>query len=187
MPSDTRPDAQPDTAPSPPRLGGPALLGLRLLLAGDLVRLGVRRWAAYDASVRTLATQGFPSAAGWLAVALLAGGVGVLTLVSGWRTRWGAALTGLVTLPVIGVFSATYVPAGWPSGLAPWLVLGTFVEDLLLGGGLFLLFLLGSGPYTLGRGARHLGRRLRRTGLSPIPDAISALRRTPPARLLSGD
>lgn len=179
-------DDSSDSAAPPPRLSGGALLGVRLLLAGGLIRLGLRRWRAFDASVRTLEAQGFPGATGWLVAALFAGGVGILALVSGWRTRWGAALTGLVALPVAGVFSVTYVPSGGWAAYAPWLVLGTFVEDLLLGGGLFLLVLQGSGPYTLGRAVRHAGRCLRRTGL-PVPGVPSPLRRTTRLPSRSGD
>jgi uncharacterized membrane protein YphA (DoxX/SURF4 family) len=169
-----------------PTAGSLGRLGLRLILAVDLAWLVLRRWTAYNASVRTLEVQGFPGAPGVLGFALLAGGVGAVLLAEGSRARWGAALAGVGALPVAAVFTAAYVPAGAGAGLAPWLVLGAFVEDLLLGSGLFVLFLLGGGRYTLGRIAGRAGRWLRgaRPRLSGVPLPSS---RTPPAGQTAGE
>jgi len=48
----------------------PLLLGVRLLLAADLLRLCSRRFNTYEASVGMLETHGFPFPDTWIVVAL---------------------------------------------------------------------------------------------------------------------
>jgi uncharacterized membrane protein YphA (DoxX/SURF4 family) len=150
-------------APSPqPRSKGNdlVLLGLRLLVVADLVRLGLWRWTAFDLSVRTLEIEGFPAPRVWLVVALLAGGIACMTLLAGWRERWGAALALLCFMPVIAVFSVSYTPTGWPAWIGALLPLAAMTEILLLGLGLMGLFLLGAGKYTLAHGLQAVRRVL---------------------------
>ena len=101
------------------------LLVLRLLLAADLARLTLHRWNAFDASLQILEVEGFPAPNLWLATAILASAIGIVTLLLGWPP--------------------------WIGTLLPYLAL---FENILLGFGLMGLFFFGAGRYTLFRGLR---------------------------------
>jgi uncharacterized membrane protein YphA (DoxX/SURF4 family) len=128
------------------------LLGLRLLLAADLARLALRRWNTLGASLQTLEVEGFPAPDLWLATALLASGVGIVTLLLGWRVRWGAAVVLLGFMPIVTAFSVSYVPTGWGPWMASLLLFLTLFENIALGFALMGLFFFGAGRYTLSRG-----------------------------------
>lgn len=134
------------------------LLGVRLLLAADLMRLCWRRFSTYEASVQDMEVYGFSSPETWIVVALLAGAVGAASILSGWRVRWGAALAGMGFMPVAMVFSGTYVPLGWPDFWKPLLTVAAFGEDVVLVFALALVFLFGGGRYTVPRGVRNVGK-----------------------------
>jgi len=136
------------------------LLGVRLLLSADLMRLCWRRFSTYEASVQDMEVYGFSSPETWIVVALLAGAVGAASILSGWRVRWGAALAGMGFMPVAMVFSGTYVPLGWPDFWKPLLTVAAFGEDMVLVFALALVFLFGGGRYTVPRGVRHVAKAL---------------------------
>lgn len=136
------------------------LLGLRFLLAADLARLAFYRWSTLNASLQMLEVEGFPAPEAWLAVALLAGGIGATSFVLGWRVRWGAALTLLVFLPVATVFNVTYVPTGWPPWLGTVALYFSLFEILFLGFALMGLFFFGAGRYTVSCGLHTANRWL---------------------------
>ena len=125
------------------------LLGIRMLVVADVTRLLLRRWNAFDASLRMLEREGFPAPELWLSTALIAGGVGITMLLVGERTRLGAGIVLLFFLPLAYIFSVSYMPTGWPPWIAPALPLLAMLEDLLLGFALMGLFFFGAGRYTL--------------------------------------
>lgn len=133
---------------------GSILFGLRLLLAADLGWLLLRRWHSLDASLQTLEVEGFPAPDLWLATAMLAGGIGVVTLLLGWRVRWGAASAMLIFMPFITVLNASYVPTGWAPWVGTLLLFLVLLENIALGFALTGIFFFGAGRYTLSRGIR---------------------------------
>lgn len=140
--------------------GDVLLLGLRLLLAVDLARLAFYRWSTFETSRQMLEVEGFPAPDLLLAGALLASGISVASLLLGWRVRWGAALALLVFMPVAAVFSVTYVPTGWTSGVGTVLLLLVLADILVLGFALMGIFFFGAGRHTASRGLRAGNRWL---------------------------
>jgi uncharacterized membrane protein YphA (DoxX/SURF4 family) len=160
---------------------------VRLLVAAGVVRFCMTRWQAFDASARLLEAYGFPAAHQWLGIALLAGGVGAVLLVSGWYARLGAVLVGAGFLPVGAAFSAVYTPGtetSAPGGLLVALVIG---REVTRAAALLGLFLAGPGRYTAPHAAQRLVDWLRGRRADATAAASSASGDEPVRSAKAGD
>ncbi len=132
---------------------GVALLGARLGVGAIFLISAVGKLAAWQGTVGFAASKGVPEPllVGAVALELL----GSLSLLAGWRTRWGAIALLAFLAPVTVVFHAFW------SAPAAELQLQTmeFLKNLGIGGG--LLALLAAGPGALSVDARvNAGARL---------------------------
>jgi putative oxidoreductase len=125
---------------------GVALLGARLGLGAIFLISAAGKLAAWQGTVGYAASKGVPEPLLVAAVALEL--LGAISLLAGWKTRWGAIALLAFLAPVTVVFHAFWAAP------APELQLQTvqFLKNVSIGGG--LLALLAAGPGALSVDAR---------------------------------
>jgi putative oxidoreductase len=124
----------------------------RILLAAIFLMSGFDKFAQHAGTVAYAQAAGLPLAD----VAIyLAGAVellGALSLILGFRARWGALALVLFLVPATLLFHNFWAF----SGMDQQLQLGNFMKNLALIGGLLTVFVYGAGPLSLdARGARR--------------------------------
>lgn len=135
------------------------LLAARLGLALIFLLSGAGKLAGWSGAVAHAASQGVSAIllAGAAALELL----GAISLISGWKTRWGAAALLVFLAPVTLVFHRFWAV----QGAEVQVQLIQFLKNVAMAGG--LLAVIGAGPGRLSLDARAARRE----------------RRAPPARL----
>lgn len=120
---------------------GVALLTGRIGLAAIFVVSGLGKLAGWSGTVAYAATKGVPEVL--LAAATALEILGALSLLAGWKARWGATALLAFLVPVTLVFHAFWGAQG------PELQLQTvqFLKNVSIGGG--LLAVVGAGPGSL--------------------------------------
>ena len=125
------------------RKSGIALLAARVGLGIIFVMSGVGKIAAWSGTVAHAGSKGVPQIllAGAVALELL-GGVSVL---AGWKTRWGVAALLAFLAPVTVVFHGFWAD----SGAEAQLQMIQFLKNLAIAGGLLALGAAGPGPISV--------------------------------------
>lgn len=130
------------------RKSGAALLLGRLGLGAIFVTSGLGKLAAWSGTAAFAASKGVPGAllAGAVALELLGG----LSLVAGWKTRWGVAALLVFLAPVTVVFHGFWGAHGADAQLQ----LIQFLKNLSIAGGLLAVWAAGPGALSVdGRAA----------------------------------
>ncbi len=124
-----------DTLSSWTRLAGRLALGIIFLMSG------AGKLAGWSGTVAYAGSKGIPAAllAGAVALEIL----GAISLVAGWKTRWGAAALLVFLVPVTLIFHAFWAVPGAEHQMQ----MINFLKNLAIAGG--LLFVFGAGPGTL--------------------------------------
>jgi len=129
------------------------LLAARIGLALIFLLSGAGKVAGWSGAVAHAASQGVPAIllAGAAALELL----GAISLIAGWRTRWGATALLVFLVPVTLVFHGFWAVQGAEAKVQ----LIQFLKNVAMAGG--LLAVIGAGPGGLSldaRAARREGR-----------------------------
>jgi putative oxidoreductase len=138
-----------------------ALLAGRLGLGAIFLVSGLGKLASWGATAAYAGSKGVP--ANLLAVAVALELFGGLSLVAGWKTRWGAAALLAFLVPVTVVFHGFWAYQGAEAQLQSI----QFLKNLSIGGG--LLAVVGAGPGALSvdeRRARAAAKRVPHAGLA---------------------
>ena len=126
-------------------LVGRILMSLIFLISGTFKILGFSGTAAF------MASKGMPAASLLLVAALLTELAGGLSLLLGFKARWGALLLFLFLIPTTLIFHNFWaVPAA-----AAQTEMGNFIKNLGLMGGLLMVVAFGPGAFSVdgaGRG-----------------------------------
>jgi putative oxidoreductase len=126
------------------------LLAARIGIALIFLLSGVGKMAGWSGAVAHAASRGVPAIllAGATALELL----GAISLIAGWKTRWGAAALLVFLVPVTLVFHDFWAA----QGAEVQLQMIQFLKNVAMGGG--LLAIIGAGPGAFSVDARS-GRR----------------------------
>jgi putative oxidoreductase len=138
-----------------------ALLAGRLGLAIIFLVSGLGKLASWPGTVAFASAKGVPESllAGATALEIL----GALSLLAGWKTRWGVAALVVFLVPVTLVFHAFWAYQGAEAQLQSI----QFLKNIAIGGG--LLAVLGAGP-----GAFSADARRSRRAAEPVTHAAEA-------------
>jgi putative oxidoreductase len=130
------------------RRTGAGMLGARLGIGAIFLVSGLGKLAAWSGTVAFAAAMGVPAAllAGATALELL----GALSLLVGWKARWGAAALIAFLVPVTLVFHAFWAPGANAQAQAV-----EFLKNVSIGGGLLAVLVSGPGAWSLDALLRH--------------------------------
>jgi putative oxidoreductase len=131
------------------RKSSAALLAGRLGLGVIFLLSGLGKLASWRGTAAFAATKGVPEIllAGATALEIL----GALSLIAGWKTRWGIAALVVFLVPVTLVFHGFWAYQGMEAQLQSV----QFLKNVAIGGG--LLAVLGAGPGAFSVDARRSG------------------------------
>lgn len=137
-----------------------ALLAGRLGLGAIFLVSGLGKVAGWAGTVAYAGSKGVPPSllAGAVALEILGG----LSLLAGWKTRWGVAALLVFLVPVTLVFHGFWAYQGMESHLQQI----QFMKNLSIGGG--LVAVLGAGP-----GVLSVDGWLRRAAAAPVAEVRS--------------
>jgi len=134
-----------------------ALLAGRIALSAIFLISGLGKLASWHATVAFVGAKGVPELVLVCATALeLLGG---LSLLTGWKTRWGVAALIVFLVPVTLVFHRFWAYQGAEAQAQSV----HFLKNLAIGGGLLAVFGAGPGRFSVdGRRSRGLERPVAR-------------------------
>lgn len=129
------------------------LLAARIGIALIFLLSGVGKVAGWSGAVAHAASRGVPAIllAGATALEIL----GAISLIAGWKTRWGAAALLVFLVPVTLVFHDFWAA----QGAEVQLQMIQFLKNVAMGGG--LLAIIGAGPGAFSVDARWARREER--------------------------
>jgi putative oxidoreductase len=145
------------------RESGVTLLAARLGIGIIFLVSGLAKLTGWSGTVAYAGSKGVPELllVGATALELL----GAVSLLAGWKTRWGAAALIVFLVPVTLVFHAFWAAQGAEAQLQSI----QFLKNVSIGGG--LLAVLGAGPGALSLDARLARRAEARRGGARIAEA----------------
>jgi len=120
-------------------------LAARLLLAPMFLIAGVGKLTGFAGTVGYMQSKGVPATAALAVLALVVELVGGLSLVLGWKTRWGALALAGFTLVATAIFHAFWAA---PADQAMVQTL-FFLKNLAVTGGLLAVAAFGPGAWSL--------------------------------------
>jgi putative oxidoreductase len=129
------------------------LLVARLGLGAIFLASGLGKVAGWSGAVAYAGSKGVPELllAGATALEIFGG----VSLLAGWRTRWGAAALIVFLVPVTLVFHNFWAP----QGAEVQLQMIQFLKNVAIGGGLFAV--IGAGPGAISLDAQRVSREQR--------------------------
>ena len=122
---------------------GPALG--RVLLALIFLMSGINKLFNWDGTAGYMASQGMPMVTLFLIGAVVLEIVGSLSVIVGYKARWGALALIVFTLPATFIFHAYW--AVDPAQMQIQQIM--FMKNLAMVGGLLLIMANGAGPLSL--------------------------------------
>lgn len=123
---------------------GVTLLAARVGIASIFLLSGVGKVAGWSGAVAHAASRGVPATllAGAAALEIL----GAISMLIGWRTRWGAAALLVFLVPVTLVFHGFWAAHGAEGQLQAI----QFLKNVAIGGGLLAIIAVGPGALSVG-------------------------------------
>jgi putative oxidoreductase len=122
---------------------GVALLVARLGLGAIFLISGVGKLAAWSATAAFAASKGVPTVL--LAAATVLELLGAISVLTGWKARWGAAALVAFLVPVTLVFHDFWAYQGAEAQLQTI----QFLKNVGIGGGLLAFFVAGPGALSV--------------------------------------
>lgn len=129
-------------------------LAARVFLSVIFIRSGISKILGFAGTQQFMASAGIPSGlTGILLVgAILAEVLGGLSVLLGFKARWGAIALVLFLIPTTLIFHTNFADDSQ---------VGAFLKNLAIMGGLLMVFYTGAGPLSVdgGNDATHVGDR----------------------------
>jgi putative oxidoreductase len=123
----------------------------RTCLAFIFLYSGVSKLFSFEGTAGYMAKQGMPWVDVFLAGAIILLIVGSLSVILGYKARWGALALIVFLVPTTLIFHAFWTYEGQKIGLQRIM----FMKNLALLGGLSMVVALGAGPFSLDNRAKH--------------------------------
>lgn len=140
---------------------GATLLVARLGVGAIFLISGVGKLAAWSATASFAGTKGVPTIL--LAAATVLEIVGAISVLTGWKARWGAAALVVFLVPVTLAFHNFWAYQGAEAQLQTI----QFLKNVSIGGGLLAIFAAGPGALSVD------ARRSRVDAAHPAPARVS--------------
>ncbi len=125
-----------------------ALLIGRILLALIFLKLGIGKIESPARTVQNMVSHGMPYTTFFLIGAIIAEGVGSITVILGYYARLGVLLILIFLIPTILIFQNAFVDPK---------LMTQFMKDVSIFGGFLLLLSVGAGRYSLDHFLRGKG------------------------------
>jgi putative oxidoreductase len=123
----------------------------RLCLATVFLWGGVSKWLYYDQTVQYMASKGFTLIPLFLTGASIIEVLGALSLIFGYKTRFGAAILALFLIPTTAIFHNFWAAAGADQTAQ----MTHFLGNLAIFGGLLYVVCNGAGWFACDTCVRH--------------------------------
>ena len=112
----------------------------RIFLAAIFIKSGIGKITSFSGTAAYMKMNGIPIAWLFLIGAIVFELVGALSMLLGWKAKWGAWLLIIFLIPTTLIFH---------SKLSDPMQMIMFIKNLAILGGLFMVAYFGSGPYSL--------------------------------------
>lgn len=122
-----------------------SMLAGRVLLSIIFILSGVGKFVDYNSTAQYMAAKGMTMVPFFLIVAAVVELLGGLSLLLGYRTRWGAALLILYLIPVTGIFHDFWMIED-PAMRQMQVI--EFLKNIAIMGGLFYVLGAGGGKWS---------------------------------------
>lgn len=124
-----------------------AMLIARICLSIVFLLAGIGKLMDFHGTAAYMSAYGIPMASFFLVIAALIEIIGGLSILLGFKARWGAGLLLLYLIPVTGIFHAFWSVSGAEQALQ----MIAFFKNLAIFGGLLYVLCWGAGEFSLDR------------------------------------